>query len=161
MQIFSYKKRYDFVRYGQISATHCPMTNFYLQLTAKTPTVRKQIRKWAQIVFPGSLLRKIQQWMATNKNNTNWHLPITKPKYIQYMQKHEQVSKPFEDIFQVPCELTPRKNVLKWCFCTICCQKKMHSYFSYFKDKSYHQSLKYKQRMLLNVTDMVCKNNII
>ena len=61
MQIFSYKKRYDFVRYGQISAIHCPMTNFYLQLTAKMPILRKQIHKWAQIVFPASLLRKIQQ----------------------------------------------------------------------------------------------------
>ena len=36
---------------------------------------------------------------------------------------------------------------------------KMHSYFSYFKYKSYHKSLKYKQRMLLNVKDMVCNNN--
>ena len=85
MQIFSYKKRYDFVRYDQISAIHCPMTNFYLQLTAKTPTVRKQICKWALIIFPASALRKARQWMATNENNMSWHLPITKPKYIHAM----------------------------------------------------------------------------
>lgn len=80
MQIFSYKKRYDFVRYDQISAIHCPMTNFYLQLTAKTPTVRKQICTWALIIFPASVLRKARQWMAANRNNMSWHLPITKPK---------------------------------------------------------------------------------
>ena len=34
---------------------------FAAQLTAKTPTVRKQIHKWAQMVFPASLLRKIQR----------------------------------------------------------------------------------------------------
>ena len=157
MQIFSYKKRYDFVRYDQISAIHCPMTNFYLQLTAKTPTVRKQICKWALIIFPASALRKARQWMAATR--IIWADICQSQNQNTYMQWRKQVSKPFEDIFQVPCKLTPRKNVLKRCFGTICVQMKMHSYFSYFKYKSYHKSLKYKQRMLLNVKDMVCNNN--